>query len=322
MTPEDIGLIRHCLPDEMAFPYYADRESAWLLANLMPGDDTVTALKQGSAAKLLTRPVLRPLAAATGGALAQRDVLALAHADRAMAWDGLSRAAEAALEQLYGGDWLDFRLSLSSWGEGADWQWNQLSRKGGNLVLQLGFPSEHTALMGQYLPRESRKDFECAWHPVRQGGCPTLAWARLDVDLATGTALIEELQSDWLRILRRRIDVMAQHTPRARELKQRQTYEAKLRDRYDRLWPKAMLLAVLMLLRDELGCRDVYLHQPGPGAALKNIYGRHPPRSLYTTLPRSFCFEATRDVPHFLARNRILRKLARRPDPLFWRLAL
>ena len=89
MTPEDISFVRHGLPDDMAFPYYADRESAWLAANLMRGDSTVAALKQGPLAKLLTRPSLRPLVAQGGDAVAHRDAIALAHADRSMGWHGL-----------------------------------------------------------------------------------------------------------------------------------------------------------------------------------------------------------------------------------------
>lgn len=306
----------------MAFPYYADRESAWLAANLMRGDSTVAALKQGPLAKLLTRPSLRPLVAQGGGAVAHRDVIALAHADRSMGWHGLHPATHIALDNLYTDTWLDFRLSLTDWGTGPDWRWKQLSRKGGNLVLQLGFPSDHAALMGQHLPRDSRKNFECEWHPIRQDGCPTLAWARVDVDLSTGTALIEEIQSDWLRLVRWSIAILARTAPRARVLKQKTAYEARLRARYDKLWPKAMLLATVMLLRQELGCREIYMHTPRTGTVLKSIYGTQPPRSLYTTLPRSFCFDLTRDVPAFLSRNRALRKLARKGEPLFWRLSI
>ena len=41
--------------------------------------------------------------------------------------------------------------------------------------------------------------FEWWSHPVRQDGRHTLAWARMDVDLDAGEALIEEIQSDWIR---------------------------------------------------------------------------------------------------------------------------
>lgn len=323
MTPEDITLIRQCLPEMQTLPYYADRESPWLLSQLMKGDTTVAALKSGPGARLLSRPALRALLTQGGGALAHRDVLALAHADRAMTWSGLGRAARAGLDAIYGADWMDFRLSFCDWGTESGWHWSQLSRKGGNLVLQLGFPSDHAALMGRYLPRESRKSFECDGHLVRQEGCPTLAWARLDVDLATGTALIEELQSDWLRLTRRTVTMLSLRAPRSRAVKMAQAYEQALRARYDKLWPRAVLFAALLVLRDQLGCREIFLHQPDPGARLKQIYGRQPPRSLYTALPRSFCFAPTRDVPYFLARNRLLRRLAKSQDgPLFWHLRL
>lgn len=322
MQPREIDLIRQCLPEDMPFPYYTDRESAWLAAHLMRGDSSIAALKMGPMAKLLARPALRPLVAACGGAVRHRDVVALAHADRAAGWRHLSLAGRAALDQLWSCDWLDFRLSFGQWGVGEAPSWTQMSRKGGNLVLQLGFPSDHAELMGRYLARNTRKTYECEWHPVRQHGCPTLAWARLDVDLANGTALIEEIQSDWLRFARWSVARRAETAPRSRALRQEKAYEAGLRARYEKLWPRAMLLSALMVLREELGCRRIFLHQPHAGAALKHIFGDLPPRSLYTALPRSFCFDATSEVPEFLGRVRMLRRLARRGEPLFWRLDL
>ncbi len=322
MTPDSINFIRRCLPDEVSFPYYKDRESAWLAANLMGGDCTVATFKQSEWAKLLSRPILRTLVAGCGGILAQRDVLALAHADRATAWSGLSTAAEKSLDDIYASSWMEFRLSFAAWGTGNYSECEQLSRKGGNLVLQLGFPSDHAEPMGRYLSKDCRKSFEFRWHPIRLDGCPTLAWARLDIDLATGTALIEEIQSDWLRFVRESIEDLQESAPRSRELRQHLAYERDLKRRYEKLWPRAMLLATLVLLRDELGCRTVFLHQPEVGAALKSITGEQPPRSLYTSLPRSFCFRPTRDVPSFLARSRTLRRFKHRGEPLFWQLSL
>lgn len=324
MNPQEIAVIRRCLPDRMAFPYYPDRESAWTLAQALTGDMTVSAVKQTAAAKLLARPRIKPLVAQSGGVLRQRDVLAVAHADRAMEWSDLSRAAMVELDTIYGQNWLDFELTLDEWGTGKYWQDLQVSRKGGNLVLQLGFPSDHAELMGQYLTHRSRDCYEFYWHPIRRTGRPTLAWARLDIDMDTGTALIEEVQSDWLRSVREEIEDMTSHSPRDRNVAQTKAYEAGLRKRYDALWPRAMLLAALLLLREELGCRDIYMHMPKTGASLKHITSTLPPRSLYTALPKWFGFQPVHHVPHFLKRprRRALSLLERGGGPVFWHLAL
>lgn len=323
MTPEDIALIRQVLPEEMTFDYYDDRESPWLLAQVIGSDEPVTKLKAGPVGKLLVRPLVAPVVAACGGRLAQRDLIAVAHAGRALRMDGVGPAGQAGLQAAYARDWHDFRLSFAAWGVGArDRSWVQMSRSGGNLVVQLGFPSDHADLMGRYLRRAARKEFEFAGHPIRTEGRPTLAWARLDIDLASGGALIEEIQSDWLRNVRDELDNRRVATPRDRHLRAAETYEAELRRRYGTIWPRAMLLAVLALLRDEFACRSVWMHQPGPGAMLKGIRWSLPPVSLYSALPKRFCFQPTREWPPFLARprKRDQMRLRRKEGPLFWRL--
>ncbi len=324
MDPKEIALIRRCLPERMAFPYYPDRESAWTLAQALPGDMKVAAVKQTPAAKLLTRPLIKPLVAGGGGLLRQRDVLALAHADRAMNWSGLSPVASAGLETIYAERWLDFELTLTRWGTKDDRTASQISRPGGNLVLQLGFPSEHAQLMGRYLARDARKDYEFGGHPIRTDGRPTLAWARLDIEMATGTALIEEVQTDWLRFVREDVEHMQSRTPRSRALARTEAYDARLRARYDKTWSRVLMLAALMLLREELGCREVFMHTSETGAVLKNIRGRLPPQSLYTSLPKWFGFTQGEDAPAFLHRpcRRALARLAHKGKLGFWHLAL
>ncbi|MDJ0630434.1 MAG: hypothetical protein QNJ44_19415 [Rhodobacter sp.] len=322
MSPEDIQFIRQGLPETLAFPYYPDRESPWLLATMLRAPAPVAELRTGPAGRLLGRPLVRPVVAACGGLLHPADVAAVAEAYRDP--DAAGAAGQAGLQAAYAADWSDFEISLAEWGVGRQQWWAQVSRPGGNLVVQLGFPSDHATLMGRYLYGAGRKLFEYEEHPIRQTGRPTLAWARLDIDMDAGVALIEEVQSDWLRFAGEEIAYLARHCPRSRQLRQLQVYEAGLKERYGRIWPRAMLLAVLILLRNELGCREVWMHQPGPGAALKGISGALPPRSIYTALPRHFGFRAVREVPAFLERpaRRKLRRLRKGAGPLFWKLAL
>ena len=321
MKPDDISVFRQILPETMPFPYYPDRESAWRLSCVMTEDAKVASLRDQGLGSVLSKPLMKPLVARCGGVLLQRDVVAIAHADRAPGMPDLSDAGRLALDELYAQSWYGFELSFSEWGVGGDRNWCQMSRRGGNLVVQLAFPPDHAELMGRFGAPFSRKDLEYGDHPIRQDGRPTLAWARLDIDLETGTALIEEVQSDWLRFAKDELDALARRRPHGRELTRARAYEAGLRARYGKLWPKAMLLAVLCLLRDEFAIRDIWMHQPGPGAILKGIRWSKPPVSLYTSLPKSFGFVPTREAPGLLtSRRKDLAKLRRKTDPLFWRL--
>ncbi len=322
MHPSDLLALRRVLPDEAVFHYYPDRDAAWLLAHHMGGDASVSALKTGPLARYLDRSLLRPMVAACGGRLSHRDVLALAHADRAMRMDRLTPAGLTALEAVYTEPWQDYRLSFDTW------TGPQLSRLGGNLVVQLGFPSDHAELLGRHFTGDVRDKFEETLHPVRTTGRPTLAWARLDIDTASGTALVEEIQSDWLRFVADERRWLEETQPQSRDLRLTQAYEREVIRRYAKSWPSVMMLAVLMLLRETLGVRTVWMHQPEPGAVLKGItWGGQPPRSLYTRVPKRFGFVPVRDLPPFLERPRdgtlrkILRTARKLRGPLFWKLA-
>ncbi|WP_415401445.1 hypothetical protein [Tateyamaria sp. SN3-11] len=328
MHLDAVGTIRHSLPEVLPFDYYTDREAAWLLAQHMGDDASVRALKAGRLARHLDRTLLRPLVARSGGVVRRADVLALAYADRALRLPDVGAAASAALATICESDWHDFELTFDLWED------YQITRPGANLVVQMGFPSDHAALMGRYFRDDVRHKFEESFHPVRKDGRPTLAWARLDIDIATGEALIEEVQSDWLRFVTWEREDLEHNAPRSRDLIATRAYEQAVLARYAKLWPRALMLAVLMLLRDRLALRSVWMHTPALGMVLKGIWGSGPPRSLYTSLPKSFGFEATREVPAFLtvtdrrrgvprisrATARRLRQMRGHEGPLFWRM--
>ncbi|MCG7520271.1 hypothetical protein [Ruegeria sp. Ofav3-42] len=318
MKRQDISMIRQILPNEMTFHYYPDRQSPWLLCQSMDEETSVSDLKQTDLSRLLSRPLLQPMVAQCGGVLRRHDVMAVAHADRAMQWDGLGPAAKTGLEAAYQSQWLDFCLSFDIWsGE-------QTTRKAHNLVVQLGFPTEHAELLWKFGQRSSVDQFQSCWHPVRTDGRPTLSWCRLDIDLASGTCLIEEIQSDWLRFVGRARRRLQNRAPRSRQLRLTTEYEQALQRQYAKIWGDVMMLAVLVLLRDEFAVRTVWMHQPASGARLKGInWGRLPPRSVYTKLPRSFGFEPTRDAPPFLGSKQksAARRAVQDEQPTFWRLS-
>lgn len=336
MTPEDFQSVAAYLPETVDLNHYPDRQSAWLLAHQMPETARVAELRAGPLAKLLDRPAVKPLVARSGGVLRRVDAQALAYADAFDRFDGVGPAGEAALEAAWSAHWMDFQLSFASWGTHRHlWQHHQVSRPGGNLVIQMAFPSDHQRLMGQYLPDGAREKFEEAQHPTRKDGRPTLAWSRVDIDWDRGEALIEEVQGDWLRFVDDEVRWMAESNPRLRELRAHQAYQRALVAQYAKVWPEAMLLATLVVIRDVLGLRRVWMHQPESGAVFKGIRRALPPRSLYTRLPKRFCFAPSQDVPDMLGAKRgcrrlrpqnqrlkTVRGLARAGRPVMWRLDL
>ncbi|MFQ6547565.1 hypothetical protein AADZ90_006370 [Aestuariibius sp. 2305UL40-4] len=324
MKPDTIAMIRDCVPEIMPLTYYADRESAWCLANMMPAEDTVPALRKSRLGRFLDRPILKPLVASCGGTLRRADVRALAQAGDGLRMTGVTQGGYTALEGVFATAWDDYVLTLTKWGDTYRWPDAQTSLRGLNLVLQVGFPAAHAELLNRVGLKANRKQFEVSHHPIRTDGAPTLSWARLEVDLESGEALIEEVQSDWLRRVRRHCDRESKRAPRSRALRVLQSYEADLTARYGKLWPKVTLLAALLFLKEELGCTRIWMHQPGPGVALKQIKGPAPPVSLYSALPKSFGFTPTDEVPPFLkpARRKTLRDLRKRHDTLFWRMDL
>lgn len=292
------------------YHYFPDRYALWLLARVAGEGARVAELKRGPHARLLSRPAARAVVAARpDGVVAGDDFLA--------AWPA---------------QWQTYRLTLGRWGSdsGRDAAWNQTSRRGWNLVLQMNFSEEHNAAYRRYIRDHAQRPFEAEGHPVaRSARGKTLAWARLDLDLATGEALIEELQNDWLRYAEWRRD---------RFLRLRAAGEAEAKASgddpvtyYDEVlaphrkhWDKALLLAVLIFLAEEIGIGRVWLHEAECGARLKQIRGTAPPRSLYSTLPRSFCFSPTDEPPAFLAAAAPtpFKRVARKGGLRFWRMTL
>jgi hypothetical protein len=312
MTAKEVAEIRACLPKgRTTFPYFKDRYAVQLLAYALGEGRPVHELRQTPLAGLLQKPALRPaLARAGGGLLTQQHLFA---------------------------DWPTegemFRLSLGRWGRRPNKRnpYYQTSRPGHNLVLRLNFcnrfAAKHKALFrfAEYHP--------CRWygHPVAKGRFDTLAWARMDIDLGTGEVLIEEIQNDWLRDARR--ETRRMNYCKTEEAKKRYVacyygdrvhwrhllaYFESILATYQQIWAEAMLAATLWFIREELGICTIYYHTWDSGNRLKGFdrWETLPPRSLYSALPKRFCFAETDKPPSFLQRDwgrRIKRLNAEKP---------
>ena len=282
-----------CLPQHRSlFSYYKDQYAVYLLQRLCQhAPEDVKRLRQSRWGKLLNKPLLSD----------------------ALKYAGQGKLAAEHLEYLCAANPEHYVLTLGRWGEKRRYDWAQTSRPGANLVLQLNLKSEYDRAF-QAMAGCTANNFTSAAHPFSHKRAATLAWARLDVDFATGEVLIEEIQSDLMRDLEA-VYRVAKERPadcngqfylygfmfdKAKALQ----YCEQLLATQRKLWSEAMLTAALWFVHRELGINRVYYHTFDTGNALKNIRSRKPPRSLYTDLPEQFCFQQTEEAPAFIAKDK------------------
>ena len=200
--------------------------------------------------------------------------------------------------------------------------WTQTTRKGTcawNIVLQLNLNNSDAEWMNRIHPDRDNDPFEPYQyiHPVHRGHHRTLAWARIDLDWDSGEALIEEIQSDrlrevkdcveWVRRQKRRMVRIAGH--RVHSSVVIDYWEQRLRISRE-VWDEAMLCAAIQFIVEELGIRRIWYHSPVSGVRLKQV--KNAPTSLYSDLPRRFCFGKTDELPKFV------RKPRRKHQPGLW----
>ena len=289
MKPSEVDEIIACLPKgRTLFYYFQDRYALLLLSYLVGAGRSKADVRRTSFSKLLSKPIVQAATDNLGHSILSTDVL----------------------NSVWPPAYECYLLTLGSWGSG-NRTYDQMSRTGHNLVLQLNFSSKHDRPYQALIGDEADQPFEYAYHPIAEGGYHTLAWARLDIDLRTGEALIEEVQNDWLRFA---LSSKSRAEPLADEesVYFRGSYIAAKRVRryvrdvlapHLKIWDEAMLMAAIWFLTEELGIQRIFYHTHASGTALKQIVGRPPPRSLYTSLPKKFCFVATEERPTFLYRT-------------------
>lgn len=330
MHPNHRSELAAMLPGELPYPYFPAREAPWLLVHRMAGPQKIADLRRGPLAGLLSRPGMADVLTACGdGMLSPRQLLPLADPLQAFGRERelmTDRASEAAFDIAAAADWTPFDVSFTTWGSmeaNRYWRWAQISRKGENLVLQLNFPDRFVADFEYHIGRKVRDKLETSLHPVRLDHKMTLAWVRLDFDPWGEDVLIEEIQSDWVRLFRALERGCSPGKPGSASRATVELLRAALL-RFGPIWARAAMLAALAFSVREFGMRRIWMHQPDTGAKLKAIDDVQPPRSIYTELPRRFGFQPTDRAPEFLyrARSKALANLRKSGRPLFWLLDL
>lgn len=289
MTPAELNNIRAHLPrGRTLFYYFRDRYALLQLEHLARDGATIGELKKTGLSGLLSRPVVRDSLARCGSGRLDLSVLQAAWPPPVWA----------------------YRLSIGRWPQAqCKWErwWHQMARPGVNLVLQMNFAMSDQRRIAQIAGWDDLRGWQS--HPIAPAPEATLAWARLDIDWRRGECLIEELQSDWTR------KTKVYKSPAADESL----------EHHRRLWPEAMLAATIQFCRSELEIERIFLYDHQTGNRYKGFDVRHtsdcPPRSLYTDLPRRFCFRRTHNGPQVLRDARISRKVRKvftDPETRWW----
>lgn len=222
---------------------------------------------------------------------------------------------------------MGYAITLGKWGseDKSDYLWwNQTSRLGYNLVVQLNLPLDVLRTYQAMKVDDPVENCQMTCHPVHEKRL-TLAWARLDIDLANSQVLIEEIQSDWIGELtwslkdatKNYCDECCQYNCDKHQgifhyygspIRTKHYIDTmqKYHKQYKNTWANMILTATLDFIWRELG-RDIHVfyHQYDFGCALK---GCEPPKSLYSAVPEKLGFKITEEFPQMLMDNKLTQK--------------
>ncbi len=310
MKAEEVQEILDCLSSErIKYHYFKDRYCFELLSREVKsqgGELCIQALRRVRNARFLAKPSVKTM-------MAHINPQRITVDDIESYWPDSSEA---------------FTLTMDCWG-GGDKNWDQTSRLGCSLVLQLNFSSEHVNLLNKLVKpvRSKVGPFNRCLHPVNRQGRITLAWSRIDISFETNEALIEEIQSDWIRNTGSAVERMQRIRRRNSAAKPRDggyaiecsyenlvEYHRLVVQRYEHLWPEAMLWATIEFIRQELGINKIFYHTYETGRKLKRA--GEPPRSLYTKLPEQFGFRVQEQLPLFLEQDKWINRVVKSIGPL------
>ncbi len=303
METTELNEVLACLPKgKTHYRYYKDAYAPQILSMAIDKESDVRTIQQSSYAKLLKTPAVKAWMAKKGsGALTALELNSI--------WQEPS---------------LPYLLTASRW-KFESRRWSQVSRKGDNLVLQLNLPREHDELFDVSIGK--RYSFNPSWgHPVQQKFRnprfrSTLAWARIDLSFENNEALIEEVQSDGVRLVNRVKKRQQRVKCNCAQCALNKRYMQWF-DSYSLVWSETMLMATIDFIRTELGIERVFFHTARSGWRVKKIdKSWRPPVSLYSSLPKKFAFTHVWNAPQFLLDTKSYHKLVRQhPDIDFYML--
>jgi len=303
MEAKELDEVIDCLGNNRRlFYYFKDRYCLDMLDWQMTKNEmksiAVSGLSQSPLKRFAAKPIIKEVFKDCGNGLLTQDLLRSYWPDEV----------------------LNFTLTLDRWGEG-DRGYDQTSRNQQNLVLQVNFDNKHNQHYRRLIkPCNDYGPFEYRYHPIRMDHRNTMSWVRIDFDLSTGEALIEEIQNDWLR----KADWGLKRVTKRREQRKStkpseiiygvdceysdlKEYTEIVLKPYKKLWAEVSLIAAINFIRNELGMTSIYYHSFDTGKKIKKIYSS-PPKSMYTQLPKKFGFELTEEAPRFICETKCSRR--------------
>ncbi|PID65093.1 MAG: hypothetical protein CR977_02370, partial [Gammaproteobacteria bacterium] len=242
MNKQHIDEVLACLENERrVVAYFKDRYAVDMLKRFVGAGKTVSAVKQSRFAGLLNKPWIKAQLATLGNPVLSAELLNYWWRDEVFYFD----------------------LTLDKWG-GQCRSWQQTTRSGYNLVLQLNFTQSHNR---DYKRLPDNYGLSC-WpgHPTYTGNKRyTMAWARIDLSEDLSDALIEEIQTDWLRdakySLRRAKRPLLQGKVLSAQTKQKNHHFECYFTRHIKpvmaIWDEAVLNTALNFLFDSVGVKNV-----------------------------------------------------------------
>lgn len=308
MKREIVDEVIACLPTERTlFSYFKGQYALQIMGYVTQQLLSVADIKQSPYCKLLNQAEVKPLLATSGKGELSSELFMIPWRSEAQ----------------------EFLLSVDRWGDNNRWDY-QVTRPGCNLVLQLNLSEKHNRAYRRLVKPNEDALFNGYSHPVMKEHHPrfreTLAWARIDLDFTSGEALIEEIQSDWVRavLLAYELTKQGRGSWRLKHCSCNEerffAYVEKVFQPYVAIWAEAMLSSAIHFIREEIGIHNIFYHSYKSGGKLKDA---EPPRSLYSDLPKRFCFVEVPQAPEFIeADKRYHRKKRAIGDVRFYQLAL
>ena len=285
-----------CLDDgRRLIHYYKDKYAFFLLDAALSEKHqlNLSSIKKSHLTKLLQKPLVKQLTSRCGNG-----VITKQH-----------------LDEFYVNDYESYVITLSEWGCKKDYSWAQTSRPGKNLVVQLNFTGQHDQFMNDL--NVDGELFKYGCHPVHNTKS-SLAWARIDLDFETGEVLIEEIQNDWLREVLYQLKISKRSIGKGKRhyrycgqkynAEQMLEYASNTLQRYSKVWSEAMLFATIDFIKQDLGMNKIFYHTVETAKVLKNLDYSFPPVSLYTDLPKKFCFRKVTEAPVFLSKEKKIKR--------------
>ena len=313
MKEQLVDEIINCLSeDKRRFYYHKDRYAILLLEEMARYQNDIKKIKKSSFAKLLNKPFIKEHLSKNGQAQLNAENFATQFNSQA----------------------IPFTVSFFKWGD--DDYRDQTSREGFNLVVQLNFSSHHEHEYQRLYKPSGNYGFNSWGHPIYAANDDnartkkhreTMAWARIDLDFRLGEAVIEEVQCDWLRFARSEYKwlkaaiekgtVSEEYFGKSKFSAMKYYFEEVLKP-YEKIWDEAILSVALEVILRDIGINKVYYHTYESGSLIKDIdYGK-PPRSLYTNLPKRFCFQKSKYGPDFIEKTRKFKKFRKQYPFLEW----